>query len=489
LPGSPTLTAPPAATTPLARATGAGSRREVALLAYPIVLAQLSQTAMHVVDSIFVGRLGAAELGALGFASVWIWTVFCVFSGCAVGVQTFVSQAHGAGDERSCGSWAWQGLYALVPGAALAILGFAALAGPLFASLGTTPEVRAHALDYVRMRPLGLTGLAVWTVLAAFFRGIGDARTPLLATIAANATNAVLAWGLVLGRLGLPAWGVAGAGAATSIAEWVGAALLAAAFARPAIARAFATGPAPPQGRSIRRFLRTGAPIGGQWVLDMSAFAIFTTLVARMGNAELAASQAMISLLSLSYMQAIGIGLATTTLVGRYKGAGAPRSAVRSVARALELAVALALAIAALFLLAPEALIHLYSADPEVLRLARPLLALGAAFQLFDAIQIVIGGALRGAGDTRWPFLVQTGLAWILRLPLVWLFAFAWEAGVVGAWYAEFAFVLSLAGALAWRFRAGAWKEVRIKLALGRPCAPLFLFPRGIRKIFIDDHQ
>jgi MATE family multidrug resistance protein len=436
--------------------------REVALLAYPIVLAQLSQTTMHLVDSIFVGRLGAAQLGALGFAGVWLWTVFCIFSGAATGVQTFVSQAHGAGDERDCGRWAWQGLYALVPSAALVLFGFAALAGPLFGALGTTPEVREFGLAYVRTRPLGFTGLAVWLVLAAFFRGLGDTRTPLVATIVANVVNAVLAYGLVLGRLGLPAWGIAGAGVATSIAEWVGAAVLAAAFARPAVARAFATGPVRPAWSAIRRFLRTGAPIGGQWVLDMSAFAIFTTLVARMGNAPIAANQAMISLLSLSFMQAIGIGLAATTLVGRYKGAGSLESAVRSLVSALKLAVALAVAIAALFVLAPEALIRMYTDDAEVLRLSRPLLALGAAFQLFDALQIVIGGALRGAGDTRWPFLVQTGLAWLLRLPLVWLFAFAWEAGVVGAWYAEFVFILSLAAALGWRFRTGAWKDVRI---------------------------
>jgi MATE family multidrug resistance protein len=135
---------------------------------------------------------------------------------------------------------------------------------------------------------------------------------------------------------------------------------------------------------------------------------------------------------------------------------------VASLVSALKLALALAAAIAALFVLAPEWLIGWYASDPEVLRLARPLLALAATFQLFDALQIVIGGALRGAGDTRWPFLVQTALAWLLRLPLVWLFAFVLQAGVVGAWYAEFVFILALALALGLRFRTGAWKRVAI---------------------------
>jgi MATE family multidrug resistance protein len=447
---------------PAPRVQATGGVREVALLAYPIVLTQMSQTVMHVVDSIFVGRLGAAELGGLGFAGIWIWTVASVFSGTATGVQTFVSQAHGAGDEHSCGRWAWQGLYAVVPAAALAVFAFVALADPLWRAMGASPEIREHALAYAEVRPIGLVGACVFVVLAAFFRGLGDARTPLVATIVANAANAGLTYGLVLGRLGLPAWGVAGAGIATSIAEWIGAGILAAAFLRARTDARHRTRPIPPDRGAIRRFLRTGAPIGGQWLLDMSAFALFTTLVARMGNASMAATQAMISLLSLSFMQAIGIGLAATTLVGRYKGADDLAAAERSYRSATALAVAMALGIAALFLLAPDALLRLYTSDPEVLRLGPPLLALAAFFQLFDAVQIVAGGALRGAGDTRWPFLVQTGLAWLLRLPLAWLFAVTLGGGVVGAWYAEFAFIVALAAALVARFRSGSWAGVRI---------------------------
>jgi len=112
--------------------------------------------------------------------------------------------------------------------------------------------------------------------------------------------------------------------------------------------------------------------------------------------------------------------------------------------------------------LAPDALMRMYSSDPAVLVLGPPLLALAAAFQLFDAVQIVAGGALRGAGDTRWPFLVQTGLAWCVRLPLAWLFAVTLGGGVVGAWYAEFVFIVSLAAALVLRFRSGDWAGVRI---------------------------
>jgi MATE family multidrug resistance protein len=443
-------------------AASAGGVREVTLLAYPIVLSQLSQTLMHVVDSIIVGRLGAAELAALGFASVWLWTVMSVFTGTATGVQTFVSQAQGAADERACGRWTWHALYAVVPAATLTAFAFAAAAPSLWSGLGASAEIREQAMAYTEMRPIGLAGQSLWIVLVGFFRGIGDTRTPLVATLVANAANAVLDYGLVLGRLGLPAWGVAGAGAATSISEWIGVLIIAVAFLGPRMRERYGTLPLRPDLAAIRRFLRTGAPVGGQWLLDMSTFAIFTTLVAGMGDAPMAATQVMISLLSLSFMQAIGIGLAATTLVGRYKGAGDLPAAVRSYHSATKLALVLALCVAAIFVLAPDALMRLFSSDPEVLLLGPPLLALAAAFQLFDAVQIVAGCALQGAGDTRWPFLVQTGLAWLLRLPLAWLFAVTLEGGVVGAWYAEFVLVVSLAVALVLRFRSGKWVRLQI---------------------------
>ena len=129
--------AAPAAGAAVRPQAGAGSIGEVALLAFPIVLTQLSQTTMHVVDSIFVGRLGPAELGGLGFAGIWLWTVMSIFTGLATGVQTFVSQHHGAGNEKACGGWLWQGMYAAAPAAAIGLFGFAALAEPLWRAFGS----------------------------------------------------------------------------------------------------------------------------------------------------------------------------------------------------------------------------------------------------------------------------------------------------------------------------------------------------------------
>jgi MATE family multidrug resistance protein len=440
----------------------AGSLREVSALAAPVVLSQLSATLMGIVDSAFVGRLGATELAAVGFANVWNWTVFCLLMGTASAVQIFVAQDHGSGHERRCGPWAWQASYLVVPAALLFAAALLALAPPALRALGPSEELQTAARVYLDRRIVGMPALVFAFVWMSFFRGIGDMRTPLVAIVAANAVNAVLDYGLVFGRLGLPAWGIAGAGTATALSEWLYAALLLAAARRARVARAFATGPVAPERRALRRFSRTGLPVGGQWLIDMLAFALFTTLVARMGDTAMAASQAFLMLLSLSFMQAVGIQAAASTLVGRYVGAGDLAAARRSFGAALRLGGILATGVGLLFLALPELAMRLFTDDPEVVALGAPLVRLGALFQLLDAVGIVASGALRGAGDTRWPFVFQALLAWGLFLPLAWLLGVVLGGGLFGAWVGGSLYVGVLAAGLLLRFRGGAWESIRI---------------------------
>lgn len=440
----------------------AGGLREVATLALPVILTNLSATLMMTTDAAMVGRLGATELGAVGYAGIWYWTALSLFSGAATGVQTFVSQAHGRGDARACGGWAWQALYAVVPLAALGIAVFALGFGPLLSVLAPAPGLAPLAVSYVHARAFGVVGLTAAMVLSAFFRGFGNTRIPLYAMVIADLVNVVLNYGLIFGHFGLPAWGVAGSGAATAIAEWIYAGVLLVAFRQRAVRLRFHTAPVAPDLAAIRRFLRTSAPIGGQWVLDMLAFASFSTLVARMGTAQMAASQSLLSLMHLSFMQVVGISIAVSTLVGRYLGAGDLAAAERSHDAGVRLGLALSIAVGLVFLSVPELCLRIFSDDADVLTLGAPLLAVGAAFQVADAIGVLSGGALRGAGDTRWPFLVQTALAWGFFLPAAYLGGIVLDGGLTGAWLGGVAYVAVLGFALRWRFRSGAWKRVRI---------------------------
>ena len=439
-----------------------GGIREVVILGAPVALAQMSITAMQTVDSMMVGSLGATELAAVGFGGIWLWTFMCFFIGVTSAIQTFVSQHYGGGRYRECGYWSWQGMYATVPRAAIASLALFLAAEPMMHWLRPSESMRPLVVDYVSMRALGSVGLCTAVALASFFRGLGDTRTPLYATLIANGVNVVLDYGLIFGELGLPKLGVQGAGIATSVAEWIYMFVLLAWFLRAGTLARYGTRPVRPALHAVRRVLRTGMPIGGQWFLEMTSFAVFSTAVARLGDASMAASQAFIILLSLSFMQAIGISMAVSTMVGQYIGAKELEHAERSFRSGIILAASLGVAVALLFALASRPLISLFSNDPEVIRLGVALLRVGAAFQLFDALAIVADGALRGAGDTRWPFLARFLLSWGVFLPLAWGFGFYLEGGLTWAWTGGLIYIAILAGCLVVRFRSGAWREIRI---------------------------
>jgi MATE family multidrug resistance protein len=439
-----------------------GGLREVFNLAAPLVLTQLSATAMGVVDSAMVGRLGPTELAAVGFASIWLWTVFSLVFGTASGIQTFVAQADGAGRPGECGRWAWHGFYATAPVALLLTALILPLIDPLLALLGPSAELQASAAVYLKARLPGELFFCAVMVSTSFFRGIGDTRTPLYATLVANLVNAVLDYGLIFGELGLPALGVRGAGIATAIGSAVGMALLFAAFRRRKIDERYGTRPIRPDRRAVLRFLRTGAPIGGQWCIGMTSFACFSTVVARMGDASMAASQAFLMLLSMSFMQAIGISIAASTLVGRCVGAGDNAGAERAFRSSLVIGLGLSGFIALLFIAIPTPLLRIFTDDPGVVALGRPLLVVGALFQICDFVAIVTEGALRGAGDTRWPFAVETLLGWGCFVPLAYVMGVTLEGGLTGAWIGGLFYIFVLAAVLQARFRSGAWKRIRI---------------------------
>jgi MATE family multidrug resistance protein len=389
-------------------------------------------------------------------------TVFSVLQGAASGIQTFVSQFDSAGDSRLCGAWTWYGFYAVVPVGgvmAAAILWFAA---PAIEWLGPSPEMQAVATEYIQTRVFGELGYLILMVHMSFFRGLEDMRTPLYVVVFAVVENAILDYLLIFGKFGFPELGVAGAGIATSISTWSGAAILFAVFSSRSISARYHTRPVAPDLAAIRRFLRTSAPIGGQWCIGMASFAVFTTLVARMGDQAMAASQAYMMLLSLSFMQAIGISIAAATLVGRYVGARDPIAAIQSYRSAMKLGMGLASLIAILFISIPDTLLGIFTDDPDIIALGRPLLLIGAFYQFLDAAYLVAEGSLRGAGDTRWAFVVELALGWGLLIPGAYLLGVVLEGGLMGAWCGGLIYVVVLSSAFVWRFHSRAWQHIRI---------------------------
>ncbi len=438
-----------------------GSHREVIMLAYPAVLTMLSWTAMWTVDTIFLGRVGTAEQGAAGLAGILTWTLICVVNGTLTAVQIFVAQHCGAGKEDRCGEILWQGVYlglfASVPIALIALK-----SDLLVGALGLDPEMRGFAADYLKIRLFGAVFTFMYRGMELFLQGTGDTRTPLKVSIVSNGCNVLLDYLLIFGALGFPEMGVKGAALASVIATALQSGIYFALILRGGKLRPFFPSKvAPLVPRRFFRMLRVGSPIGLQWVLDMGTWSIFTIAVAQLGEVQAAAHHIAVTILHVSFMPGYGISIATTTLVGRYLGAGDRDAAKRTAYNGLRIVVVFMGTMGLMFFVFREHLMRMFNPDPAVISVGAMLLIYAAVFQIFDGTAMVGAGVLRGAGDTRWPSLVAIGVAWGVFVPLVYLMIVRLSLGVVGGWQAATIYIAVLGLAMFAGVRKRKWSERR----------------------------
>lgn len=442
--------------------SGKGDIRQVLYLAWPVIIQMSAATVQQFISAAMVGRIGSTELGAVGFGGIWIWTLLVAFFGCGTGVQIFVSRQDGAGQSSTCGQWVWHACYVLVPASILLTivlgLGFETLLG----WLGPSPELQAQSALYVKARLPGIPLVILGGIFSSFFRGLGDTRTPMKATLVSMVVHVLAAYGFILGGFGLPKMGVSGAGIAIVLAEIVFTGLLLVSIMRRRLRKRYGLHFHKPNLSLSSRFLATSAPVGGQWLLDMLSFALFSSIVARMGDVQMAASQAMLQLISLGYLQASAIGTATGTLVGRHLGAGSIENAQRSYYSGIRVGLVFATVLGLLFLCIPNILMGIFSNDPRVLSYSKPLLIIGTFFLFAEGGTALTSSALRGGGDTKWPFVVHAVLAWVGRLPLVYFFGITLSGGLIGAWIGDLIFLSILCVIFVLRFRAGHWKTIQI---------------------------
>lgn len=442
-----------------------GRPREVITLAWPVIVSVLSLTVMNAADTYFAGRLGTAEQAAVGFCGTLIWSVYAFFLGTLEIVTTFVAQHEGAGDPRRALRYGTAGMHAAL-GCGLLMIPFAALGKTPYVLFGVDPALVAPAATYSMIRFAGSAPYFLARGAEGYFRGVGDTITPMIIAIVANVVNVGLAWLAVTGcaPIGLPPLGVAGLAWATVIATAVQMVGFAVASSRRRSRGLFA-----PRlfERSrlaeLRDLLRIGTPAGAHWLLDVAAWTLFTVEVARVEAAQSAANVIAITLLRASFMPGFAVGTAAQTLVGRYLGAHDVRSAVRAGWTSVWLAGAYMGLLGIVFFFAGGGLFGLFSEDPAVREHGAQLMRWAAVFQLGDAVQVVLSGALRGAGDTRFVMFVGLGAAWGVFAPLSWWLLEVRGMGVEGGWLAVVAWVVALSIPLAMRFRGDAWRKSLVK--------------------------
>ncbi len=426
-------------------------------LATPVIGTQLGMMTLGVVDTIMVGQLGVKAIGAAALGNVWVMGTLIAGMGLVLGIDPLVSQGHGARDAKQMG-------FALQQGFAIALLSSLPIAilwlftGPILIALRQDPEIAWAAHRYALVQLPGIPAFLGFIALRAYLMNRGLMWPALWVVIAANALNAGLNYVFIFGKLGLPAWGVTGAGLATGLTRIFLVIALAAWIVQFRLYRDAWTGWSrrAVAWSQLRHTLALGAPIGIQFGLEIWAFQIATLLSGWLGAAELAAGTIVLNLASVSFMVPLGVAIGAAARVGNLIGAGQTRAAQQSAWIALGLGAAFMSVFALLFVLLRRVLPALYTSDPATVALAAGALPIAAAFQLFDGTQVVGGAILRGMGRTRPAALFNLLGYYALALPLGSWLAFRMNWGLNGLWFGLAAGLLGVAAALVlWIWRRG----------------------------------
>ena len=439
---------------------------DTAALAWPVIVAELGWMFMGVVDTLMVGWLAPEAIGAVGLGSILFFTAAVFGMGLLLGLDTFVAQAFGAGDLHECHRWLRDGVHlALLTGPILMLVSLGLLF--LLPLVGLHPAVLALVGPYVSALTWSAPPLLLYAAFRRYLQALGVVRPVMLTLLAANIVNALFNWLLIFGRFGLPAMGVAGSAWSTVIAR----VFLAVVLAWVIVARerrdrlglsdvSFTT----VEWHRVWRLVRLGTPAALQVTAEVGVFGAVAVLAGRIDPIALAAHQVALNIASVTFMVPLGLASAGAVRVGHAMGRRDPDSVARAGWAAILLG-ALFMAVAAIaFLAAPAALVRLFTTDAAVVATGVGLLRVAAAFQLFDGIQGVTTGALRGLGDTHTAMLANLIGHWLIGLPFAAAAAFWFGWGVIGLWVGLSVglTLVALALLVVWQRRL---REVRTTLA------------------------
>jgi putative MATE family efflux protein len=309
---------------------------------------------------------------------------------------------------------------------------------------------------------LGVPSGATLFVIVCSLRAAGDTRTPLAIGLVVGVVNVAAAWILIFGRFGFPALGVVGAALATPLAFTAGAALGLVLLARGGLVLGFRWRPLRLRPDIVRRVLRIGVPTAVEHLLMQIGFFLYIVFAAEYGTAAVAAYFIGVRILALSFLPGFGFAAAASTMIGQNLGAGRPDEAARSGWAALTLSILMMTAGGMVIFTAARPIARLFVDDAEVIADAVSFILVLAAAQPLMATDFTLGGALRGAGDTRFPLVSVLIGFYLCRLGVAYLVTFVLQLEIVWLWLAMIGDYLARSALKTWRFRSGAWKLVRV---------------------------
>jgi multidrug resistance protein, MATE family len=411
--------------------------RPMVRLAGPIVVAELGWMAMPIVDTMMVGRLpySADAIGAVSLGGILFYAFGIFGTGLMLGLDTLVSHSFGAGDIADCHHSLINSIY-LSLGATPLLMGLVWMISSLLHRFGVAPDVLQYAIPYIHVLNWSMLPLLLYFALRRYLQGMNRVAPVMFALVSANFVNLAGNWILIYGRFGFPAMGPTGSGVATCVSRiYMSGVLLASILI---YEHRYRTGlhaaEMSPDYERVMQLVKLGIPAAAQLTVEVGVFAVATSLIGRLGAVPLASHQIALNTASVTYMVPLGIGGAAAVRVGQALGRRDAAGARHSGWTGVVLGASFMACMAVIMWTVPRFVVRLFTPNPTIIVAAADLLFIAAFFQLFDGIQAVVTGALRGAGDTRTPFLCHLIAYWVIGLPLGYHLCFAVGWGAPGLW-------------------------------------------------------
>jgi putative MATE family efflux protein len=448
----------------------------------PVVLAMLSQMAVNVVDTAFVGRLPSQValpgVAAIGLSLPVFWLVGGFLSAISIGTQAITARRHGENADEIAGETMMTAVVlALVLGVGFSVLGYFALPHvlPFFNS---NPQVLEQGLDFARIRYIGISSMVITAAFKAFFDGTSRTHVHMVAAIIMNILNLVLCYGLVFGELGLPRMEVKGAAWAATMASAIGTLVMLAWSLRPAILARYRLY----RGRSFswktaRSIIELSLPSGAATVIGMLGFLMFHKAVAAVdardpsGLPINAGATGVIQLIAMLIFQvSFGFGTATAALVSQSMGAQDTHTAERYAWQSVKLGTLIMTVVGTLIFLYPQVALEMFIKGDELGAAGKALaisagtlpLRILAIASILIAAAVVLTQSLYGAGNTRFVMIVEGILHLSCLVPLSWLLGVVLGGGLAGIWAAAAIYIVLLASLMGWKFAQGSWRTIRL---------------------------
>ncbi len=404
-------------------------------LAVPIILSQVGQIITMLADNIMVGRLGALPLAAVSFGGNVSFILFISCMGITLGLTPIVGEAFAQGRHRDASAYLRNAI-ALYFGIGVAVFGLQYATIPLLDNMGQPAEVVSMAIPYYKYLVWSILPFMLFASFKQFLEGIGNTTIAMFIVVFANALNVLLNYVFIYGNWGAPQMGAVGAGLATFISRLVTPFMIIGwSMAHPRVRRYLRLlSRTRLMWDKTRELLKVGSPICVQMSLEGWTFSFSGIMMGWLGTVALASNQIAVTLCNIGFLSLIGISSATTIRVSHAYGIGDYEAIDRIGSSSYRIGLVWNIFTAFTFVLLRTILPQAFTSEEEVIALTANLLIVVALFQIFDGMQCVGMGLLRGMQDVKITMWIAFVSYLLLNLPVGYLIGFVWELGAVGVW-------------------------------------------------------